>query len=176
MTGMVESATFRTERMRGAAEAGFATATDLADWLVREGGIPFREAHHITGRAVKRAEELGVSLDKVPLDELIAIDARIDQRVYGVLTQDQLWRHGAGQCACGDPCRARRRRAMKAVIGLALALLLVLWHVLVKWTGTRLVPTPYGVALMMWDFAFGGIYDDAFSSTLPIHFWKSVQR
>ncbi len=88
MTGMVASATFRTERMRGAAEAGFATATDLADWLVREGGIPFREAHHITGRAVKRAEELGVSLDKVPLDELIAIDARIDQRVYGVLTVD----------------------------------------------------------------------------------------
>jgi argininosuccinate lyase len=88
MTGMVESATFRTERMRSVAEAGFATATDLADWLVREGGIPFREAHHITGRAVKRAEELGVPLDRVPLDELIAIDARIDQRVYGVLTVD----------------------------------------------------------------------------------------
>ncbi|CAN5376642.1 argininosuccinate lyase [soil metagenome] len=88
MTGMVESATFRTDRMRSVAEAGFATATDLADWLVREGGIPFREAHHITGRAVKRAEELGVPLDKVPLDDLIAIDARIDQRVYGVLTVD----------------------------------------------------------------------------------------
>lgn len=88
MTGMVESATFRTDRMRGAAEAGFATATDLADWLVREGGIPFREAHHITGRAVKRAEELGVPLDRVPLDDLIAIDARIDQRVYSVLTVD----------------------------------------------------------------------------------------
>jgi argininosuccinate lyase len=71
--------------MRAAAEAGFATATDLADWLVRQGGIPFREAHHITGRAVKRAEELGVALDKLPLADLQAIDARIDERVYAVL-------------------------------------------------------------------------------------------
>ena len=53
MTGMVETVTFRTDRMRALAESGFATATDLADWLVREGDIPFREAHHITGRAVK---------------------------------------------------------------------------------------------------------------------------
>jgi len=88
MTGMVESATFRTDRMRAAAEAGFATATDLADWLVREAGVPFREAHHITGRAVRRAEELGVALDAVPLADLQAIDARIDDRVYGVLSVD----------------------------------------------------------------------------------------
>ena len=88
MTGMVESATFRTDRMRAAAEAGFATATDLADWLVREAGVPFREAHHITGRAVRRAEELGVALDAVPLADLQAIDARIDERVYGVLSVD----------------------------------------------------------------------------------------
>jgi argininosuccinate lyase len=88
MTGMVESATFRTDRMRGAAEAGFATATDLADWLVREAGVPFREAHHITGRAVKRAEDLGVMLDKLSLEDLQTIDARIDQRVYGVLSVD----------------------------------------------------------------------------------------
>jgi argininosuccinate lyase len=88
MTGMVESATFRTDRMRAAAEAGFATATDLADWLVRIANVPFREAHHITGRAVKRAEELGVALDKVPLADLISIDARIDERVYDVLGID----------------------------------------------------------------------------------------
>ena len=74
--------------MRGAAEAGYATATDLADWLVREAGLPFREAHHVTGRAVKRAEELGVALDAVPLGDLQAIDARIDDRVYGVLSVD----------------------------------------------------------------------------------------
>jgi argininosuccinate lyase len=88
MTGMVESATFRTDRMRGLAESGFATATDLADWLVREAGVPFREAHHITGRAVARAEALGVRLDQVPIGDLIAIDGRIDGRVYGVLSVD----------------------------------------------------------------------------------------
>jgi argininosuccinate lyase len=88
MTGMVESATFRTDRMRAAAEAGFSTATDLADWLVREGGIPFREAHHITGRAVARAEAEGIRLDQLSIDALKEIDARIDERVYGVLSVD----------------------------------------------------------------------------------------
>ncbi|MBA3879408.1 MAG: argininosuccinate lyase [Sphingobium sp.] len=88
MTGMVASATFRTQRMRAAAEAGFATATDLADWLVRAANIPFREAHHITGRAVKIAEERGVALDQLPLTDLQAIDSRIDERVYGVLGVD----------------------------------------------------------------------------------------
>ena len=88
MTGMIESAIFRTERMRGLAESGYATATDLADWLVREANAPFREAHHITGRAVARAEALGVTLDKVPLADLQAIDARIDDRVYSVLSVD----------------------------------------------------------------------------------------
>jgi argininosuccinate lyase len=88
MTGMVESATFRLDRMRAAAEAGFSTATDLADWLVREGGIPFREAHHITGRAVARAEAEGIRLDQLSIDALKEIDARIDDRVYGVLSVD----------------------------------------------------------------------------------------
>jgi argininosuccinate lyase len=111
MTGMVESATFRTDRMRGAAEAGFATATDLADWLVREGGIPFREAHHITGRAVKRAEELGVALDKLPLADLKAIDARIDERVYGVLSIDA---SVASRMSFGGTAPARVRAAIQA--------------------------------------------------------------
>lgn len=88
MTGMVETVTFRTDRMRSLAESGFATATDLADWLVREGGVPFREAHHITGRAVAVAEAAGAPLDKLPIDTLRAIDARIDERVYAVLTVD----------------------------------------------------------------------------------------
>jgi argininosuccinate lyase len=86
MTGMIEGATFRTERMRAAAEQGYATATDLADWLVRAAGIPFREAHHITGAAVKLAESRGLALDQLPLAELQAIDARIDQRVFAVLS------------------------------------------------------------------------------------------
>ncbi|MFM5883996.1 MAG: argininosuccinate lyase [Novosphingobium sp.] len=88
MTGMVEGATFRTERMRSAAELGYATATDLADWLVRQADIPFREAHHITGAAVKLAESRGVALDALPLADLQAIDARIDSRVFAALSVD----------------------------------------------------------------------------------------
>jgi len=109
MTGMVESATFRTTRMRAAAEAGFATATDLADWLVREAGIPFREAHHITGSAVKRAETLGVALDALPLADLQAIDARIDERVYGVLSVDA---SVASRTSFGGTAPARVRAAI----------------------------------------------------------------
>ncbi|MEM7687954.1 MAG: argininosuccinate lyase [Pseudomonadota bacterium] len=88
MTGMIAQATFRTERMREAAELGYATATDLADWLVREADIPFREAHHITGAAVKLAEERGVSLDALPLADLQAIDERVDDRVFAALSVD----------------------------------------------------------------------------------------
>ena len=86
MTGMVEGSTFRTDRMRQAAELGYATATDLADWLVRQANIPFREAHHITGAAVKLAESRGLALDALPLGDLQAIDARIDERVYAALS------------------------------------------------------------------------------------------
>jgi len=86
MTGMVADSTFRTERMRQAAELGYATATDLADWLVRQAGVPFREAHHITGAAVKLAESRGVALDELPLTDLQAIDARIDQGVFAALS------------------------------------------------------------------------------------------
>jgi argininosuccinate lyase len=86
MTGMVADTAFRTERMRAAAELGYATATDLADWLVRQVGIPFREAHHITGAAVKLAESRGVALDRLPLADLQAIDARIDDRVFAALS------------------------------------------------------------------------------------------
>ena len=86
MTGMVEGAEFRTDRMRQAAELGYATATDLADWLVREAGVPFREAHHITGAAVRLAEERGVALEALPLADLQAIDARIGEGVYRALS------------------------------------------------------------------------------------------
>ena len=88
MTGMIETVTFRTDRMRGLAESGFATATDLADWLVREANVPFREAHHITGRAVAAAESAGTPLADLPIETLKAIDPRIDERIYAVLTVD----------------------------------------------------------------------------------------
>ena len=88
MTGMIAEATFRTDRMRGAAELGYATATDLADRLVREANVPFREAHHITGAAVKQAESRGVALDALTLAELQAIDPRIDAAVHEALSVD----------------------------------------------------------------------------------------
>ena len=85
---MIADCTFNTERMRQAAELGYATATDLADWLVREADIPFREAHHITGAAVKLAENRGCALDELPLADLKAIDERIDERVFKALSVD----------------------------------------------------------------------------------------
>ena len=86
MTGMVAATTFRTDRMRAAAELGYATATDLADWLVRQANVPFREAHHITGAAVKLAESKGVALDQLSLGELQAIDPRLTEAVYPALS------------------------------------------------------------------------------------------
>jgi argininosuccinate lyase len=112
MTGMVATATFRTDRMRALAESGYATATDLADWLVREAGLPFREAHHVTGRAVRRAEELGIALDAVPLAELQAIDVRIDARVYGVLSVDA---SVASRTSFGGTAPENVRAAIRAV-------------------------------------------------------------
>jgi len=88
MAGMIGTVTFVPERMRAAAEQGYSTATDLADWLVREADVPFREAHHITGRAVKLAEERGCKLDELIVADLKAIDERIDERVFDVLSVD----------------------------------------------------------------------------------------
>jgi argininosuccinate lyase len=114
MTGMIETVTFRTDRMRGLAESGFATATDLADWLVREANVPFREAHHITGRAVAAAESAGTPLADLPIETLKAIDPRIDERIYAVLTVDAsvASRKSHGGTA-PDQVRARIARARK---------------------------------------------------------------
>ena len=86
MAGMVETSTFDAARMRAAAAAGHPTATDLADWLVREAGVPFREAHHVAGRAVRLADEAGVPLWELTLDQLQSIDARLGQGVFAVLS------------------------------------------------------------------------------------------
>jgi argininosuccinate lyase len=82
---MVQDMTPNTTAMKKAAGAGYSTATDLADWLVRELGLPFREAHHVTGRVVRHATDKGLTLEKVPLADMRAIEPRIDERVYGVL-------------------------------------------------------------------------------------------
>lgn len=86
MRGMVETLVFNTRQMHALANSGFATATDLADWLVRVADVPFRQAHHITGAIVKAAEECGVQLAELPLAAMQAIDARITQDVFSVLT------------------------------------------------------------------------------------------
>ena len=111
MTGMVGSATFRTDRMRALAQAGYSTATDLADWLVRAAGVPFREAHHITGRAVKLAEERGCRLDELPLDALQGIDARIGPGVFDVLSVDA---SVASRTSVGGTAPANVRAAIAA--------------------------------------------------------------
>jgi argininosuccinate lyase len=85
MTGMVRDMRPDRERLRMAAEHGFATATDLADWLVRVAGLPFRQAHHATGMIVKRAEALGCGLAELPLGELQAAEPAITSAVYDVL-------------------------------------------------------------------------------------------
>jgi argininosuccinate lyase len=86
MTGMVSDMRPDAARMEAAAAQGFSTATDLADWLVRELEIPFREAHHITGRIVAAAEKRGVALEALPLKEMQAVEPRIDARAQRVLT------------------------------------------------------------------------------------------
>ena len=90
MIGMIETMTFKREAMREAAARGYSTATDLADWLVRELKLPFREAHEITGRIVRRAEETGVSeLAQLPLGEFQAVEPRITEAARALLTVEK---------------------------------------------------------------------------------------
>jgi argininosuccinate lyase len=86
MTGMVEDLRANRDRMRASANAGFSTATDIADWLVKQANIPFREAHHITGQIVALAEQKGMSLDGLTIEDFKFIDHRIDSRIHKVLS------------------------------------------------------------------------------------------
>jgi argininosuccinate lyase len=88
MAGMVRDMTPNAEAMRQATERGFITATDLADWLVRVPGLPFRQAHHVTGRIVRLAEERGCRLSELNLADMQAIEARITPAIFDVLTVD----------------------------------------------------------------------------------------
>ncbi len=85
MTGMIRDLTPDAKRMKAAAGAGYATATDLADWLVRTLKTPFREAHHITGRIVALAAERGVALEKLKLADLKSVEPRITEDAFEVL-------------------------------------------------------------------------------------------
>jgi argininosuccinate lyase len=86
MAGMVADLDPDAARMKKAAGEGYATATDLADWLVRALQIPFREAHHITGRIVAKAADEGVPLHRLPLAAMQAIEPRISDEVFSVLS------------------------------------------------------------------------------------------
>ncbi len=85
MRGMVADMEPNEEAMRAAAAQGFSTATDLADWLVRELNMPFRQAHHVTGRLVALAEEKGVDLPDLTLEEMRSVEPRISEDVFSVL-------------------------------------------------------------------------------------------
>ena len=89
MTGMVADLDPDTARMKKAAGEGYATATDLADWLVRALKIPFRDAHHLTGRIVAKAAEAGVALHRLPLAAMREIEPRIVESVLSVLSVDR---------------------------------------------------------------------------------------
>ncbi|HUD87503.1 MAG TPA: argininosuccinate lyase [Xanthobacteraceae bacterium] len=86
MTGMVRDLEPDVAAMARAAGAGYSTATDLADWLTRALKLPFRDAHHVTGRIVAKAAEAGVPLEELPLQTMQAIEPRITKAVYGVLS------------------------------------------------------------------------------------------
>ncbi|MEO3432636.1 argininosuccinate lyase [Inquilinus sp. CAU 1745] len=86
MTGMIADMSVNKEAMRRAAENGFPTATDLADWLVRVLDLPFRQAHHVTGRIVRLAEEAGVGLADLPLETVRSVEPKITADVFSVLT------------------------------------------------------------------------------------------
>jgi argininosuccinate lyase len=88
MTGMIGDLDVNAERMKLAAQRGYSTATDLADWLVRELGLPFRDAHHVTGRIVKLAEDKRVGLDALSLAEMQSAEPLISEAVFSVLSVD----------------------------------------------------------------------------------------
>ncbi len=109
--GMVGDLRPDRERLRQAATRGFSTATDLADWLVRALGLPFRRAHHVTGEIVKRAEARGSTLAELPLSELQAVEPAITQAVYEAL---EVERSVASRISFGGTAPSRVREAAAA--------------------------------------------------------------
>jgi argininosuccinate lyase len=111
MTGMVGNVTFNGSRMRDIAASGFSTATDLADWLVREHGLPFREAHHVTGSVVKACETRGISLDAITADDLAAINPALSGSILPDLSVDG---SVASRTSAGGTSPVRVREAIAA--------------------------------------------------------------
>jgi len=110
MTGMVADMEPDLKRMKAAAGAGYATATDLADWLVRSLKIPFRDAHHVTGRLVATASAQGVGLEKMSLGQMREIEPRITEEVFSVLGVERSVR---SRSSYGGTAPANVRRAAR---------------------------------------------------------------
>jgi argininosuccinate lyase len=111
MAGMVRDMRPNRERLRAAAGRGYSTATDLADWLVRELGLPFRRAHHITGAIVKAAEERGCTLAELPLRDMQAIEPAITDAVFDTIALD---RSVESRASFGGTAPSRVRAAIRA--------------------------------------------------------------
>jgi argininosuccinate lyase len=111
ITGMVKDMRPNAKQMKAAAGAGYATATDLADWLVRALKMPFREAHHVTGRIVALAAERGVALEKLSLEEMKSVEPRIAEDVLEVLGVE---RSVKSRTSYGGTAPANVRRQAKA--------------------------------------------------------------
>jgi argininosuccinate lyase len=109
MAGMVRDMRPNRERLRRAAERGYSTATDLADWLVLELGLPFRRAHHVTGAIVKHAEARGCALAELPLAELQAVEPAITAAVFDSLPVE---RSVASRASFGGTAPTRVRVAI----------------------------------------------------------------
>jgi argininosuccinate lyase len=110
-TGIVKDLTPDAKRMKAAAGAGYATATDLADWLVRSLKMPFRDAHHATGRIVALAAARGVPLDRLTLDEMRSVEPRITEEAFGVLGVERSVR---SRTSYGGTAPANVKRQAKA--------------------------------------------------------------
>ena len=146
--GMVRDLTPDTARMRALAGSGFATATDLADWLVRVLRLPFRDAHHVTGRLVALAEAKGVDLAGLSLEEMQGVEPGITAEVFAVLTRGglgrlahQLRRHRAGQCGGGGGALDRGAGMRGALLLAGLVVVLAL-----AGCGKKGPPSPPGPA------------------------------
>ncbi|MDB5365109.1 MAG: argH [Rhodospirillales bacterium] len=113
-TGMVRDLVPDRDVLRAAASNGYATATDLADWLVRELNLPFRRAHHVTGTLVKLAESKGLALDQLSLDDMKNVEPRINQAVFSVLSIDA---SVGSRASYGGTSPERVRQAITAARG-----------------------------------------------------------
>ncbi|MCB1440589.1 MAG: argininosuccinate lyase, partial [Nitratireductor sp.] len=110
MTGMMKGITVNAASMAKAAGSGFSIATDLADWLVRETNLPFREAHHVTGAAVAMAEKKGCGLEELSLDDLQGLHPSITKEVFSVLSVEK---SVASRKSFGGTAPANVRRQVK---------------------------------------------------------------